>query len=484
MSLLSHSRDSSGRTGGTDWLGRIFNILAVTGLGVLLGLQYVQPNKRVLSVAAAVIVIGIAWRLEIIAGIGVMILALPFPRGTTFGSTNLALILLLLVIYLLRVTQRELPRPRPTPIDGPVIGLVIAYIVSFYNCDPRDIQAALETFYLFLGTVFMYGLVVNSVRTENDLKRLHFFQALVMFIILLLAVWELNHPGEAIVRGWIDFAHTRGDEFNRKNVRIGSIFYDYELFADFCGMNLIFLIFLLMRARTALERLWAGSLLALTVFGIFATVTRGPIVSLAVALAYLTWLVRRNLRVVPVMLTVTLTAIGIAAMNFFVATFTRSGDLLARVMGTEIHGLVPDSRAAPWKDAWERFLLHPLIGSGPLYTFKRGLYFWFWPHNLYLYVLNIVGIFGFVFFALMLVTLWRHTKPTVDSMTRGSYLDGYLLVARVQLAYFLVDQIKIEYLRNVTYQYQVWLFFALWMAADRLRRDRAAAGAGLLARAA
>ena len=42
-----------------------------------------------------------------IPGLGVLVMTLPYPRGTAFGNTNLALILILLVIWLLRVTQRQ-----------------------------------------------------------------------------------------------------------------------------------------------------------------------------------------------------------------------------------------------------------------------------------------------------------------------------------------------------------------------------------------
>ena len=453
------------------WVDRVLGAVMVLGLGVLLGFEYMTPDKRVLSVLAGLVVAGIAWRLEIVAGIGVMILALPFPKGTTFGTTNLALILLVLVIYLLRVGQREVARPAPTPIDMPLLGLCIAYLVSFYNVTPENMQGAFANTELFVGTILMFGVVVNSVRSEADLKRLHGFQMVTLGLVLVIALWELTHPGKALVPGWLDFTQTTGEAFNTRNVRIGGAFHDYELLADYCGLNIIFLAFLVSRARDTSQRILYGTLMAGTVFVLFSTVTRGPIVSLAVALAYMMWLMRRRLRVVPV----TIGAAAITAVflgtNFIVSRFTRSGDLFVRLSQTEIKGFVPDTREAAWKDAWDHFLLHPLIGSGPLYSTVRGLHSWFWPHDLYMYVENIVGILGLAFFLWMLWTLFSLTKPNVDTPAAESYLESYLFIARVQCVFFLVDQIKIEYLRNDTYQYQAWLMFALWVTAARLRAN-------------
>jgi O-antigen ligase len=429
------------------------------------------PNRRILSVLGALLIVGVAWRLDIIAGIGVVILAIPFPKGMAFGTTNLALVPLLLVIYMLRVGQRELPRPRGTSLDMPIIGLVIAYAVSFYNVLPENLGLAIANFEVFLATLLLFVVVSNSVRSEADLRRLHQFQVWTLVPFSLLAFWELAHPGGALVPGWIDFSGTVGDVFNSKNVRIRSTFNDYELLAEFSGLNIIFLTFLLMRTRELYQRLLYGSLLAATVFIMFSTVTRGPIFSFAAALAYLMWLMRRRLKVVPVTVGAAAIAATLMVANFIVSNFTRSGDLFARLSGTEIHGLVPETRTAAWASAWEHFLLHPLIGCGPHYSSARGLYTWYWPHDLYLYVANITGIVGFTFFMWLLWKLFVITRPRVDTPAAESYTESYLLIARVQLVFFLVDQTKIEYLRNNTYQYEVWLLFALWAAADRIRRE-------------
>ena len=452
-----------------DWMERAFAGLLVIAFGIVLGFQYMAPDRRVLSVLVALLIGGVAWRLEIIASIGVMIMALPFPKGLSFGTTDLALVMLVVVIFMLRVGQRQIARPSGTPLDMPLLSMLVAYVISFYNVYPENLTGAMANFELLVTTLIMFYIVVNSVRTEADLRRLHGFQVMTLILFTLLAFWELTHPGRALVPGWLDFTATVGDVFNTHNVRIGGSFNDYELLADFCGLNILFLLFLFMQARGGYGRGLFITLLGTTVFLLFSTVTRGPIVSLFVAVAYMLWLMRRRLKVVSLTIGAATIAVTMLTANFVVSKFTRSGDLFARLGQTEIKGFAPDTRAEAWRNAWEHFLLHPLIGCGPFYSASRGLKFWFWPHNLYLYIANTIGILGFAFFAWLFVKIFQLTRPRVDTMGSESYVESYLFMARVQFVFFLVDQFKIEYLRNATYQYQVWLMFGLWAAAARLR---------------
>jgi O-antigen ligase len=457
-------------------LGRLPSAVMVAGLGVMLGLQYASPNKRVLSVLAGLVLFGMAWRVDIVSGLGVLLLALPFPRGTVFGNTNLAFILLLLVIWLLRFSTGQGNPPRRTPLDVPLAALFTIYVVSFYNVEnTTHLIRALEKFEMIAACMLMFYLIVSNVRTGKDLQRIHVFQAFSILSVCALAMYELNHPGEVFIPGWIDFSQTTGTEFNTSNVRVGSSFYDYELLSEYCAINLLLVIFLFLRARQMLARLAYAALGVIVVFVLFATCTRGSIVSLAVGVLYFPWLVRRRLNVVSFVTILGSIVAGFLIMNFYVANFTRSGDVLARFEKTEFVNGLPESRSEAWPSAWKRMLEHPLIGHGPFYSSERGLKQWTWPHCLYLYVGNNVGFIGLAIFLWFLWRLWGISRPPVDDLLHGDYPSAFLLVARMQMLVFVVDQIKIEYLRNPVYQFQVWIMFAMIVAAHLIVRDSARA---------
>lgn len=466
---------------GRDWFGVLLATGAVIAIGWLVGAQIMDPNKRVLAVLAAVVVFGLAWRASMIMGLGVLLLALPFPRSTVFGSTSVAFILILLVIWLLRLSQRMAATPQRTPLDVPIVGLVIAYIVSFYNLrNNTELYAALANTQLFAACLLLFYLIVNNARRTEDLKRFHLFQVASLVTVLLLSLWELRHPGQVFIPGWLDFSVIEGpiesQGLELHQTRIGGPFFDFELMCEYCALSFLLLIFLIAQARSAIRKTFLTLMLLVTGFLMFATVTRGGFVALGLGLAYLGWLVRKRMNFVPLTILLVAGVVFFFATNYYVSHFTGSGDLLGRLEGTKFVGWMPESRARTWPLAWERMMMHPIIGHGPVYTYQIGTTFYFWPHDLYLFVANLVGLVGLSFFLGMLAILWIITRPPTDRLDDPSYAKGFLIVAHVQIATFIVDEIKIEYLRNPIYQFQIWVMFASIVAAYLItRRERAAA---------
>src|SRR5262245_22488906 len=425
-----------------DWLRALVLVAVVGGAGVLLGLQIMAPDKRVLAVMAALVVFAVAWRASMVMGLGFLLLALPFPRGTSFGTTNLAFILILLVIWLLRMSQGVAPWPRRTPTDAPIVGLVIAYVISFYNVNAKHLGPALNNFFAFLTCVLLFYLIVNNVRTTRDLKRLHLFQLVSLATVLLVGLWELAHPGQVLIPGWIDFGSAeRRSELNLvlHGTRIGGPFFDYELLCEYCGLALFLLVFLMSQARGPSHRTLLAIMLGITALTLFATVTRGGFVAAAVGAIYLLWHTRRRLKVVPATIVGVASVAILGAMNFYVSHSTSAGDLFERMQSTKFVGWIPDTRARTWPEAFERMMRHPIIGWGPHYDVQHGTEVWFWPHDLYLYVANLIGLVGLGIFLWLLATLWRISRPQGDRLGDPNYARGFLLVGHVQLFTFLVD---------------------------------------------
>ncbi len=465
-------------------LDRLGAIVLVLTMGWLLGTQYFTPNKRVIAVSVAVVLFGITWWSGTAVGLGVMLLALPYPRVTVFGNTNLAFALFLLILWLLRVSQRRAPRPHSTPVDAPLLALFIAYVVSFYNVEARDLlRYALPIFEGFVGGMLVFVLITRNLHSEEDFRRLLSFQAVSVLTVGLLAIFELTHPNQQFIPGWIQFGTGGGaiEEIQIKGMRVGSAFFDYELLSEFCALNGLLVAFMLLRAKSLIGRVVFGGLLVLDVFVLFATVTRGALIALAIGLGYLLWIVRRRLNFVMLVTTIAIVVALFGGMDFYVGHFTRSASVSARfTQERQFVGIVPADRLESWTHAFERMLEHPFIGHGPYYSARTGLRLWTWPHCLYLLVGNNVGFIGLGIFLWMLWTLFRLSRPPTDDLRRGPYLQSYLIIARVQMVVFLIDEIKIEFLRNANYQFQIWVMFALLVAAqqvDRAMRQNAAMAA-------
>jgi O-antigen ligase len=453
-----------------DWLGLAIGTILVIAAGVVFGMQYVQPDKRMLGVLAAALVVGVSWRLDMVSALGLLVLALPYPRGTTFGNTNFALILLLLVIWLMRATHRAAPMPQRTPADLPVVGLVIAYILSFYNIASRtDLFVGFANTLVFLAGVAMFYLIVNNVRTEHDLQRLHRFQAISIASVALLSLYELYRPGAVVIPGWIRFGTPEQSEGVRlHDVRIGGPFTDFELLAEYAAMMLVLVLFLWWRSRSRASGVTYAALFGALAVVLFATVTRGAMVALGAGTLYMLWLLRRRIRFVPLVIAVAVAVVGVQALNYFVAHYTSAGDLLGRLADPQSRrfvGWMPEARADLWMRAFDRMMMHPILGHGPHYALQIGVRTYYWPHNGYLYIGNLLGFTGLTFYLLLLWKLFRLSRVPSPSLSDPSYARAFLTAGRVQLAIFAIDQMKIDYLRNPMYTFQVWLMIASIVAA-------------------
>jgi O-antigen ligase len=451
-------------------LDRLGPVLLTIAVGIVLGLQFILPDKRMIAVIAAILLFGLAWRLDMVAGLGVLAIALPFPRITVFGSTNLAFVALIAVLWLLRASVGQSLRPRSSPLDAPVIALFVAYVVSFYNItSAMALDQALRLSYLHAAAILMFFVVVNNLHDERGFRRLLDFQVVSVLLVCLLAVWELNHPGQYFIPGWIGF-QTGVEEVFLRDIRVGSSFQDYELLSEYCALNALLVLFLFLRAETMLRRVAYGALLPLIVFVLFATVTRGSLIALGTGVLYLLWIIRRRVNFVALVIVGTALVAGFQGMAYYVATFTRSGSIITR-FGEEsgkFVGIMPSARASIWQAAWERTLEHPFIGHGPYYAVMSGTRSYMWPHNLYLFISNNVGLIGLGIFLWMLLTLLWMSRPQTDDLQRADFMHSYMIIAQVQMIVFMIDETKIEFMRNGNYEFQIWLMFALITAAYQI----------------
>ena len=69
------------------------------------------------------------------------------------------------------------------------------------------------------------------------------------------------------------------------------------------------------------------------------------------------------------------------------------------------------------------------------------------------------------------------TRPATDDLRDPDYAKAYLLICRVQLVVFAINEFKIDYLRNNVYLFPVWVMFAVWAASAMIARSNAAAAA-------
>jgi O-antigen ligase len=455
------------------WVGKALLFFGLVVFSYVAGGQLADTNTRVVQVVAAGAVVYFAFRSQLITGLMITVLFLPFPKGTSYGTTNMAFISLVFIVWLFRVTTGRARPAGRTPIDIPIVGLIMAYGLSFYNVAiPAHIPLAWGQFTRFLTYVFLLYMVVNIVRSTADVKKVLVAQCVSCFLVCLCALYEQSHPTAAIVPGWIDFSQSIRTGLG---VRVGSTFMDYELFAEYCAINLFIQIFMFQHEKTRSRRAFVLGLMLLTFYCLLGTITRGAIVSFIAGMVYLAWLCRTRLNFIKLTTAVTLVVGIIVGGDFIVSTMTKSTSVINRLERSTLNNGMPDSRAPAWIAVWDKVLDSPIIGHGPYYSIEKGLGLEWWPHNVYLYYAYIVGFVGLFFFLWILRELWIASRPRAPSFGSGTYIETATVLIRVLLFVFMLDQVKIDYLRNGTYSFFAWFLFGLVLAVSNVARAEARA---------
>jgi len=223
------------------------------------------------------------------------------------------------------------------------------------------------------------------------------------------------------------------------------------------------------------------ALIVLDVFVLLATITRGALISLAVAAPFVAWRARRHIRFHTFVITLGLcwAAAGWSSTSS-PTTRARATSWSAWRRTTFVRG-VPDNRTEVWSG---RLAAHhssgPVFGYGPFYAetkaeVRRDVKTRFWPHNNYLMYWHMLGIVGLGAFLWLMFRLWAATRRAASSMSDPSYARGLLLALQGMLLLFLVDQIKIDTCANSVYSYWVWIFFGLIIATGRIAAAEATA---------
>jgi hypothetical protein len=463
------------------WVRRLLNVLVALAVGWLLGEQIREPQSRVIKGLVGIGVLYAAWRFPIPVSLSAFLVLFPFPFPTAYGSSNTIFIFLITAMWLAQIVLRTARPAGRTLLDLPIVILLCAYLLSFNSVSyALALKNGLINLSTIVAGVFVYYLIVSSIRDEATLKRVVRIITIMALLCFGTAVWELTFPGVPVIKGWILASSYYNPVAIERGLRVGGPFQDFELFAEFCATLMPLMIFQFARAEGARARaLWAGIVL-LNFFTLMATVTRGATIAFVVAMAYMLFHLRRSMKLKDYILTISLAVTVWSGVEFYLSNYTVSGSVVDRLLNTKIVDGMPDSRTF-WPEIFARAMEKPWVGHGPYYEFgehgAEKLRRFFWPHNGYLYYLHTVGLLGTGAFLLILWrTLRRSLQHSAISLTSPDFSRSLLFTLHIMVFTFAFDQLKIEYLRNQHYQFWPWILFGLTVATLNVVQNRPAAG--------
>ncbi len=446
-------------------------------VSLVLADQIAAPNSRIIKLGAGALLLVMAYRLRPFYALCFITLLFPFPFSIFVGSSTMIFIVLAATIYLARLTLRQVAPPSRTPADAFLGILMGCYILSFYNVtNPIALKQGVLAMVAIVASFMVYYMTATFVRTERHLRTFVRILVITAGASMAVAIYELLFPGRVLIPHWIlNRLAVGGTEVG---YRVGGPFYDFELFGEYMALSFFLCFFMFRRTHNPNTRFFTGALCILSVFCLLTTVTRGATIAFIGGVVYLVWLIRRRLKFRDLVSSLLVLVLLWFGLEFVVVNFTNSGSVMDRLFGTEFEGLVPDSRLH-WPKVWARVLDHPFVGHGPYYDLGKsdtltghGLYSIIYPHSQYLFYAHTVGLIGAAaFLGIVGRLLWVSFREKAVGLQEPSYARSLMIVLHIMLCVFLVDQTKIEYIRNDTYIFFPWILLGLIAATHRIIRD-------------
>jgi O-antigen ligase len=443
--------------------------------------MYLEPDQIFQLIGAligALIVFVAANSAPLKVSVGILLVFIPFqPIDTRFGSANVVMTYVIFGALLLRGRIRYLPIPLA------MLAVIFAYLLSISQLDRAlYVDHGLQLMFLVSGFLILI-LTYNLARELKDPRFLInlFIGVNVLVLVYCLVQLTIVGPGERLYffgneNLWMHRNRGGGDP------RLVGPFGTPGLTAAYLMSMTVILVYEILHSRGWRRILLLGVVLA-NLGMMIATGNRGSFLVLLVSMLWFLYMFRRELGFVRIVQVLTASAVVLAGAAFAIVNFTDFNVLFERLERTEmVEGGIPDTRRNVWPRAWVAFEEKPLLGHGPNLAQERIFRYrnvhpdqliLSYPHNLYLHLLVTVGVVGtLAFLAFFAVVVIRVLRGSSSGEFPSEYERGLVRVGLIVIVGFLVDQLKIEFLRSGTVDYAHFVFalFGLFIGwADQAR---------------
>lgn len=392
-----------------------------------------------------------------------LVLLIPFQIiNSRYGSINMVLTYLIGASMLLKGSLRYLP------IFPVFLFIVFAYLISIS-------QALRPTYFdhilyvLSIGSNFvLFYIIYNYFKRTEDYR---FGLKIFIYMNILVAVVGMAQMvigADRLAGLGIGVSPAELTE-SRLEGRLIGVFGAPGINAEYYVLQILFIMYLLMHKLTPLERK-SLSLLAFINFALMiGTGSRGSFLTLIAGSVLFLILFRKELGVGKAIKLALLGGVGSILIAMIVVNFTSYNKLFERLGETEFDNGVPDTRKYAFDMTIERLDEAIFVGHGPRLRLidqeKRRISGYRplpgYPHNLVLFLIYTIGVLGLTAYILMFVSLYIKYMRGMKRQHSDPLLNGLPKLAVLLLTVFLIDQLKIEFLRFRVGDMQNYLF-AFW----------------------
>jgi len=429
-----------------------------------------DPTKRNIEVLAGLIFLGFVLVAHPFKALLFTVVTLFFPASTTVGTTSTLLIFAVSGLVMMKSRLLHIPSPFvKKDADAAIAAFLLTVVLSLYKQDlgyPKLISGLMTG---FVSGVLLYYLVIQLARSRQTFFRLVAVFEVMAIIMGILAILQALFPQKQFLPAFFSFSKEIAtlEDIRKGEVRASATFSGYEIFAEFCVMSLLLQYFLFRRARTVNQKLFWVTGCVIMLMALFGTGTRAGILVLVAGLFYA---IATSGLAVPRKDLLKLAFVGFALFYLalpFIGGYTSMMMERLSTLGSKDSSV--QSREVVMQQALAAIPESPLLGHGiytPAGTFRGGVSQNI--HSLYVtlaYKFGLPNLFIFVWLASILFrTSWRWSRdPTVPRDLRE-----FMFALNVALVIFLLDEVKIEFVRSAQTMHMVFFFFALIGALEQV----------------
>ena len=406
-----------------------------------------------------------------------LIVIIPFQFFTSvYGSFNMVATYMLGISMLLNQSWIKKKTRENWPLILPVLIIFLVFLLS-WALAPRIFWGKTVFYMIMLGSnIFLFYMTYHFISDKDDV--ITFFNLLLLCNILVIIYCVIQI---FITEGGYSFLNI--SEFNirahryvegtRTRVEGGRIQGPFNSLGTTAGYFVIQCTLLFYSIlNTNNYRKLTFILLFCNVALLLATGNRGGFLSFLLSGFLYAYVFRKKIGMQKTIIFLISFFLILISSSYIMIKYTDYNVVYKRLLGTQMEGIVPDTRSG-WTFVVEKIFEKPVLGHGPRLV-TRGEYkeqvkwpkgeIGFWPHNLYLYILYTTGLIGFAAYCLLGFAYLRTlSKLRLRFNENDNFLSGLPVLGIIIFIVFLFDQMKIEFLRPALLDYQHYIFALLGM---------------------
>lgn len=397
-----------------------------------------------------------------------VICSLPFQpiESGSFGSANIAVLLLIFMALMFRGYIRSLP------LWGGILLIFLTYMVSFSLSHPATQKAHFAYMLALISAYCVFYIAYNMTRYYCTAETIIGILVVQNVLIAIYCIIQLIYGDASFVPFGIQefkWIHGRGGS----EPRMTGPFRASGITAEYLLICIVLLVHLITSKEARENKQLLGLLLFVDLGLLVSTGNRTALILLFIlVLPFFLYRYRNQISFAQFLGLFSGLAIAFVAASYIMINYTSYGVIFDRLQNTEIEEGVPDTRAETWPMAINAIKNKPVVGHGPRLRLPKdteqkieGHDPIYYPHNIILHLLYTVGVVGLIAYILFFLSLLKSLKlkPGRDQQ---NYLYSVATLGIPFVLLIIIDQMKVEFLRFalVDYWHVVFAILGVWLA--------------------